>query len=231
MWQSTALIAAVLALASWIVICLAREAPRIEGALYLEATRALEAAGLPEVQPKLRGRDVTLQGLVSTPSHIAGAERAIAGVAGVRVIRSQLEVRELPVAPPAYLEIRTEPGGVALSGGVPSEARRLEVLERARQIFGADRVDEQLTVNAAVEDGVALTAAAGVVAALADAGDGVKVRLRGDRLRLSGTVASAEARRRLEDRLRAAVPERRLFFSTLRAGPPPEANDRDPGGS
>ncbi len=233
MWYSTALTAAVLALASWIVHCLVAEPPRIEEALRAEAVQALEAAGLQEdVRPVFSGRDAALEGLVASPAQMAEAERAVAAVAGVRTVINRIRMRQ-PTGqpPPSFLEIRTRPGGVTLLGAVPNEARRLEILGRAREVFGADRVEERVTVDAAVEDGVALAGAADVVAALAEAGEGVKIRLRGDRLRISGTAANAETLRRIEDRVRGAVPERRLFFSTLRVRPDPGQGARDEGGS
>ncbi len=231
MWHSTALTAAVLALASWIVLCLVAQPPRIEEALRLEATRALADAHLPDVRAVFSGRDATLEGLVATPALIAEAESAVSAVAGVRVVASQLTVREIAdEAIPSYFEIRTRPGGVTLRGTVPSDERRLEVLERARQAYGLEAVEERLAVDAAVEDGAALAGAPGVIDALASVGDEVKVRLRGDSLRLSGTVADAESRRRIEDRVRAAVPEVRLFFSALRAGPDPGLASGEEGG-
>ncbi len=226
MWHSTALTATVLALASWIVLCLLAQPPRIEEALRHEAARALEAAGLRDVRPVFSGRDAALEGLVATPARLAEAERAVAGVSGVRAVENHLTVREdsaessLP-----FLEIRTGPDGVTLRGSVPNEALRLELLDRARQTFGTERVDEQLVVDALVEEGAAMAGAAEVAAALAEAGDGVKVRLRGDSLRLSGEVASAEVRRRLEDRVRVAVPESRLFFSSLRVAGRDQGSD------
>ncbi len=216
MWRSAALIGAVLALGSWIVLCLVAQPTHIEQTLRLETERVLAAAGLGDVRAVVSGRDAALEGLVASPAVFAEAERLIAGVAGIRAVDNRLTVRDLAKeVAPTYLEIRVAATGVSLRGAVPSEALRLEVVESARQVFGSDRVDEQLTVDAAVEDGAAVAVAADVVRALAEAADGVRVRLKGDSLRLSGTVASARERRRIERQARAAAPGVRLFFSAL----------------
>ncbi len=224
MWRTAALIAAVLALASWIVLCLVVQPPRIEAALGVEVERALAAVELDDVRAVVDGRDAALEGLVASPDQKAEAERSIAGAPGLRAVDNRLMVREVAVATEdtTYLEIRTSPGGVSLSGGVPSEARRLEIVDRARQIYGADRVKEQLVVDSAAPDGAAFAAAADVVQALAEvagAEQGVRARLRADSLRLSGTVPSEQTRRRVEEQTRAAASGLRLFFSALAVRP------------
>ncbi len=214
MWHKAALIGAVFALLTWIAICLVAQPARIEEGLSREAEIVLKDAALEDLQATVAGRDVTLEGEVESPAVYARAERLVAGVAGIRTVDNRLTVREKTEAPaPIYLEIRLEAGGVSLRGTVPSEELRLAVEESARQTFS--RVDERLTVDATVPNGAAVAAAAGVVRALAGAGDGVRVRLQGDSLRLSGTVASAEERRRVEDSARAATSGVRLFFSAL----------------
>ena len=219
MLQTAALIGAVLALAGWIVFCLAVQPPRIEEGLQLTTERALATAGLGDVRAVVTGRDAKLEGLVASANVLAEAELLVAGVPGVRTVDNLLTVREaveVAEVPPAdHLEISVGANGLSLRGAVPNEALRREVLERARQLFGADRVNEQLTVDATVADGAALAGAADVISAFAGAEEGVRARLSGDSLRLSGTVASVEARHRIEQQARAAAPGVRLFFSAL----------------
>ncbi len=215
MWRTAALIGALLALGSWIALCLVAQPPRIEEALRLETERVLAEAGLGDVRAVVSGRDAALEGLVASPVVLAEAELLVAGVAGVRTVDSRLVVREVAEAVPDYLEISVRAGAVSLRGTVPNEALRRELVDRARQLFGIDRVDERLVVDAAVSGGAALDGAAGVVSALAGAGEGVRARLKGDSLRLSGTVESVEVRRRTEQQARAAAPRVRLFFSAL----------------
>ncbi len=216
MWHTAALIGALLALGSWIALCLVAQPLRIEEGLRLETERVLAEADLVDVRITVSGRGAALEGLVASPAVLAEAERLVAGVAGIRGVDNRLTLRDEASEPvPTYLEISVRPGGLSLRGAVPTEELRLEVVEQARRHFGVDRVEEELTVDATVQEGAALAAAAGVVSALAEAGDGVRARLKGDSLRLSGTVATLEARRLIEQRARAAAPGVRLFFSAL----------------
>ena len=226
MARTAALISAVLALGGSIVFCLAVLPPRIEEELQLATERALATAGLGDVRAVVSGRDAKLEGQVASGTLLVEAEMLVAGVVGVRVVDNLLAVREVAAAPPTdHLEISVGANGVSLRGAVPNETLRREVLDRARRLFGDDRVDEELTVDATVADGAALAGAAGVIGAFVGAGEGVRARLSGDSLRLSGTVASVEARRRIEQQARAAAPDVRLFFSALEvsAGRPDES--------
>ncbi len=233
MWHSAAFIGALFALASWIALCLVAQPLRIEESLSLETERVLAEAGLEDVRAALSGRDARLEGVVASDAVSAEARRLVGDVAGVRTVKNLLTVREVvkavETAPVTYLEISVLSAGVSLRGVVPSEALRREVVERARQLFGSDRVDEQLTVDAAVAGGAAMASAAAVLGALAGSGEGVRARLKGDSLRLSGTIVSVEARRRVEQEARAAAPGVRLFFSALAVSE--GANEHEPGGS
>ncbi len=216
MLRTAAVIGAVLALGAWIVFCLAVQPPRIEEELQLETERALATAGLGGVRAVVSGRDAKLEGLVASAAVLAEAERLVAGIAGVRTVDNLLTVREAVETEPAtYLEISVGAHGVSLRGAVPSEALRRQVSGRAQQLFGVDRVDERLRVDATVQGGAALASAADVISALAEVGEGVRARLKGDSLRLSGTVASTDVRRRIERQARTAAPGVRLFFSAL----------------
>lgn len=219
MWRSAALIGALLALASWITLCLVAQPSRIEETLRLEVEQVLAGADLGDVRPTVDGRDVRLEGVVASQDASEEAERWVTGVAGVRVVDNLLKAREAVVmvqeAPLTYLEISILENGIRLRGPVPSEALLREVADRARLLFGLERVDDQLTVDPTVEDGAAMTSAAAVLSALAEVEQGVQARLKGESLRLSGTVANVESRRQVEQRMRAAAPRVRLFFSTL----------------
>ncbi len=218
MWRQAALIGAVFALVTWMAYCLVVQPPRIEGALRHETERVLTEASLGDVRATVDGRDVVLDGQVATPALLAEAERLLARVVGIRGVDNRLTVHVAPEAPaPTYLEIRVGVDGVSLRGAVPNGELLQAVVDSARQTFG-DRVDQRLAIDAAVPTGAAVAAAASVVRALARSPDGVRVRLKGDSLRLSGTVASVEERRRVEDLARAATPGVRLFFSALRVG-------------
>lgn len=229
MQRPTALLTAVAALVLWFVFCLYLYPPRIEGALLDDSVAALAGAGIAGVRPEVDGRDVVLLGTVASAESRAQAEHLVAGVTGVIAVDNQLEIAAAaPEPPPLYLEIRSRPEGVLLRGSVPTTTEREELLTRARDLYGADRVEDQTVVDAAVEGGAALASAAGVLGVLAGTRQTLQARLDGDSLRLSGTVSSPEARRRIEEQARAAAPLVRLFFSTLLVDAPPEPPIKEP---
>ncbi len=232
MGRRTALIAAVAALALWLGFCLFAHPPKIEAALRSEASQALVAAGLTGVQADFDGRDAVLAGTVASPDLATRAQRLVAGVEGVLTVTDRLQVVEAPEPEPlpTYLEIRARPSGVTLRGPVVSETLRRELVARARELYGEERVEALLEVDAA-RAGAAQASAAQVLGVLARSGQTVEARLEGDSLRLSGTVDSPEARRQIEARARAAAPRIRLFFSTVTVTPEgdPAAGEPEPG--
>ncbi len=207
------LLAAAAALVLWLVFCLFYHPPRIESALYGASAEALEVAGLSGVRPEVDGRDVALVGTVESTDERSQAERAIGAVVGVVTVENRLEVASLIL--PHYLEIESWPEGVKLRGTMPSEDRREVLLTLARELYGADRVEARLEVDAEARDGAALTRAAEVLTVLAGNRHAIQARLDGDSLRLSGTVASIETRKRIEEQAQAAAPRVRLFFSAI----------------
>lgn len=234
MGRRTALIAAVAALALWLGFCLFAHPPKIEAALRSEASQALVAAGLTGVRADFDGRDAVLAGTVASPDLATRAQRLVAGVEGVLTVTDRLQVVEAPEPEPeplpTYLEIRARPSGVTLRGPVESETLRRELVARARELYGEERVEALLEVDAA-RAGAAQASAAQVLGVLARSGQTVEARLEGDSLRLSGTVDSPEARRQIEARARAAAPRIRLFFSTVTVTPEgdPAAGEPEPG--
>ena len=220
MRRPTPLIIAVAALVLWTVYCLYTHAPRVEAALLSESEVALATAGLSDVQPDFSGRGAVLSGTVASPDLRAEAERIVAGVEGVLSVENQLAVADVlePRETPPYLEIRSRPEGVTLSGPVPSEAHRQELVQRARHLYGDHRVDDRLVVDAATVDSSALASAAEVLGVLAGTRQELQARLEGESFRLSGTMPDRESRRLLEEQARAAAPRIRLFFSALKVG-------------
>jgi len=74
------------------VCCLSSTRHRIEWDLATRVTAVLERTGFSEVVPVVDGRDVELQGQVSSMSEAQRAERMVTMIRGVRVVRSRMFV-------------------------------------------------------------------------------------------------------------------------------------------
>ncbi len=232
MWRPAALAMTLIAQLVWVGFCLRHHPPRIETSLVSTSTDRLGAAGLADVKPRFNGRDVELQGTVVTANQGREAEQLVRSVPGIRKVVNLLVVVPQPKPEPVlpYLEIHLRAGEILLKGSVPSVPRRRELIQKAIELFGEAHVDHRLTVNEAAEDGAAMARAVDLVAVASravrpsgESTDGTShnliFRLRGDGLRLSGSVESHTARQRLEALARDAAPEVRVFFSDVKILP------------
>ncbi|MEM7583140.1 MAG: BON domain-containing protein [Acidobacteriota bacterium] len=242
MWRLFALVTTLITWLAWIGLCLGHQPKAIETSLSLAAGQALATAGLSGTSVRFDGRDAQLSGTVATAETVTQAASLLQAIPGVRSIDNLLTVAPTPAPEPAlpYLEIHARAGSLVLRGSLPSESRLRELRRQALERFGAERVDDRVSVDSAAEDGAAmaravdLLAVAGLVVAdetpTAEGSDLV-IRLRRNSLRLSGRVANAALRQRIEILARSAAPDVRVFFSTLQdpdtgaAGKPPEPSE------
>jgi outer membrane protein OmpA-like peptidoglycan-associated protein len=169
----------------------------MERDLARRSAQALQAAGVSGAEVSFVGRD----GVVRVAS---AADRDRAG----EIVRSQEGVRvaqvvgpeqppvpvpgaRAPAAPAVSLEV--DGGRVVLTGAVPSEAARSSLVQAPKATFGADRIDDRLTVDAGFGD-VGLSGLGAIPAALGRDAKAATVELRDNRIRLTGTVSSAAAK-------------------------------------
>jgi outer membrane protein OmpA-like peptidoglycan-associated protein len=174
----------------------------VQDDLVARSLGALEAAGYGGVGVSARGRDLT----IDVPAGIdpQAARAVVDAETGVRVVR----LRSLATAPdqgsdaapgasaadptpPATtglpsLSARISTGAVTLTGTVPSETVRAEVVATVEGAFGAGSVTDRLTVDPAVGD-AGLAVAAAATAALGRAAQAT-VGLADGRLDLSGSA-------------------------------------------
>jgi outer membrane protein OmpA-like peptidoglycan-associated protein len=193
--RAAAVVAAVIGLAA---IGAAQGLPireRMEADLTRRSEHALAAAGLPATKVKFTGRD----GVLITDTAV-DAERAVTIVRdleGVRTVIGRSTAAATPaVSPSAQLKPATagaavDGGRVILTGAVPTEQARATLVAAAKATYGAENVEDRLTIDAGVSD-EGLTGLSKALAALGKDAKGAKAELTGGVITLSGAVASKE---------------------------------------
>ena len=178
---------------------LAQELPlrhRVEQDLADRSTQALRAAGVEGgVDVRFEGRDGTITGTVTSQAERDAAVNAVRHVRGVRVAhdgttsRATTSPRTTP--PPltaARLTAELSNGRLTLTGAVPSNQDRADLLSALGAAVRPDTLSSRITVDGQV----ATTRSDGLAAVLRAVGPdaAVTVELRDGRLTLTGTVAS-----------------------------------------
>ncbi len=143
-----------------------------------------------EVNLAQRGRDVMLSGAAPDEAARDLAVATAEGVYGVRQVDHNIEI--LPLKSPE-LALSTDGSGITLQGLLPSQAHIDSTVAAAGEAFGADNVQNQLSVGERLKEsawldniGTVLPALAGwKLATLAINDDGSKI---------SGTARSADAK-------------------------------------
>ncbi|MFG2038543.1 OmpA family protein [Dactylosporangium sp. NPDC048998] len=167
---------------------------------------ALSDAGI-DAEVSFTGRDGRVK--VGSADEADKARDVTLGVEGVRVVDVQAPPKvEKPPAPPEPIAVKllVDGGKVTLTGTVPADGDRGKIADAAKQAFGAENVQDDLTVDAkrAADD----TDLAGLGAVLAALGKDTKagvVDLTDHVITLTGTVASQEVKDKAEAAARAAT--------------------------
>ncbi len=96
MWKKGvfgAVLAAFLGYVAWVAY-LSPTRHQIEWDVATRVTHVLMHTGFDDIMPVVEGRDVALQGEVTSTSEAERAERIVRNLGGVRVVRSELVVQE-----------------------------------------------------------------------------------------------------------------------------------------
>jgi OOP family OmpA-OmpF porin len=193
----------IVGLAVLVALCPSCRAPAIEDDITEKATGCAADLGLPPELIQVSGRDVSLIGFV--PSQAAGAELAacIAGQSGVRTVDNQL--RQFTVG---VLNFQTRYDDITIAGLVPSLEKRVAILEEARALWGADRVEDELIIEPGTTiGGWTDDSFAAFLRALHHSRRDLGIELTGGRAIISGTVLSELARARVLGGAAATLPE------------------------
>jgi outer membrane protein OmpA-like peptidoglycan-associated protein len=167
---------------------------------------ALSEAGI-DADVRFAGRDGTVR--VGSADEVDKARQVTLGVGGVRAVRVDAPPKvETPPAPalPISVKLLVDGGKVVLTGAVPAEDARTALTGAARQAFGAENVQDELTVDARrTADGTDLAALGAVAGALGkDAKAGV-VDLTDHVITLTGTVASQDVKDKADAAAKSAA--------------------------
>jgi OmpA-OmpF porin, OOP family len=213
-----ALLLAAIALGILAYFCIGRHAPVIAEDLRQRAGDALSAGNHSFAKIEaINGRDVTLSGEAPSEEAKFAAIRDVDKVWGVRAVADNMTVAAAPAEPPApspYLFQAGLSGGVlTLTGSVPSEDARRELLINAQAQFPGVRVDDQLTVRAEAPAAEWRAVAAGSLAQLATFSSG-ELRIEDLAVSLSGKVKD-QAAYDAADKAMQAVP--RPFTASFNA--------------
>lgn len=110
------------------------------------------------------------------------------------------------------------PGKVVVSGTVPDEATRQAVLERAREVFGIDRVVDQLGVGALVAPPNWTAHVQRVISADLKQVSRGEISIRGNMIELKGEVGSEAVRQQIVSDIATRVNTTYTVRSGLRVG-------------
>jgi outer membrane protein OmpA-like peptidoglycan-associated protein len=168
---------------------------RMEDDLTSRSEQALAAAGLPATRVEFTGRDGVL-----TADTAIDAERAVTIVRDLEGVRTVVGRSATVTAPapspsaqlkPANVGAAVDSGRVVLTGAVPTEQARTTLVAAAKAAYGAENVEDKLTIDAGVSD-EGLTGLGKALAALGKDAKGAKAELSSGVITLSGAVTSKE---------------------------------------
>jgi outer membrane protein OmpA-like peptidoglycan-associated protein len=191
-----ALLLAAIALGILAYFCIGRHAPVIAEDLRQRGTEALTAGGHAFASIEgVNGRDVTLIGEAPNEEAKFAAIRDVDRVWGVRTVVDKMTVAapepEPPAVTPYLFQANLADGALTLTGAVPSEDVRREILSKAQTQFPGVRLVEQLVIRESVPNAEWPAVLAGGMAQLASFESG-ELKMEDLAVSLSGKVKSQE---------------------------------------
>lgn len=135
-WPGLTLTAALTSLALWFGI------EKVEADIARRASHALAPfvwAGFD-----IEGRDVTLKGIAPDPATREAAETALQKVPQINQISDLTSV--LPLASPYLFQISRNGDGLVLSGFIPENFLRDQIMETAEEIASGATLDDQMAI-------------------------------------------------------------------------------------
>ncbi len=219
------------------LICTCHHAKKIEQQLHDEAVSAVAAASIAgqDLNFTMDGRRLTLTGTVGSPEIKNRVYELVSAVTGIRGVDDQLglasAVASSAVARPAVVEKVTGAveaitglNDVTLHGRVPDATVKSGLIETAGEIWGVERVIDELEIDPSVTLAGDLR---GLLRLLGDQIDGVGFAADGETITLQGAVPSAQIKERLvkaSENLFAGVAIRNLLRVEVREAAAVQAN-------
>jgi OOP family OmpA-OmpF porin len=201
-----------LALAILLLLCPQVRGPAIQADILERTQAALASAGLAEARVTADGRDVTLNGAVSSAERRDEARRVAEGVRGVRVVDNQLAVAAAAASAglPTTLDASIRGMRIAFRGLVPNAELRSALIRDAREVFGYWSVADELAVDENLDASVWPTSFTDILEAFHGRGAEIDLTARDGRVLVEGTVLSELEVERITGALRAALPDTEL---------------------
>jgi outer membrane protein OmpA-like peptidoglycan-associated protein len=176
----------------------------IEDDLTARSVSALQSAGVVGAEVSFTGRDGAVR--VASAADVDRAGGIVRAVRGVRVAEvvapggvpatAAVPATATSAAPATgtaggtpTVGIAVDGGRVSVTGAVPSDAVRAALVAQLSATYGADKVDDRLTVVAGISD-TGLSGIGAVAAALGADAQQATAELSGNRITLTGTVGS-----------------------------------------
>jgi outer membrane protein OmpA-like peptidoglycan-associated protein len=125
-------------------VALFNEAGRIEADLTARTQQALEQAGLGWASTSFEGRDATMTGLAAEDTEPVRAAAVAAKTYGVRIVRNDAKLID-KVERYDWVASRRD-GRIRLSGLVPSEKTRRDIIGIARATFPSSEIVDRLSL-------------------------------------------------------------------------------------
>jgi outer membrane protein OmpA-like peptidoglycan-associated protein len=191
-----ALLLAAIALGILAYFCIGRHAPVIAEDLRQRGTEALAAGnhGFATIEA-INGRDITLIGEAPNEEAKFAAIRDLDKVWGVRTVVDKMSVAAAapePAPVSSYLfQARFGDGALTLTGAVPSEEVRRDLVAKAQTQFPGARIDDQLIVRDPAPNADGASVAANGMAQLARFDTG-ELKIEDLAVSLSGKVKTQE---------------------------------------
>ena len=133
----------------------------IESAIRDETASRLVEAGLNRIEPRMSGRDVTLEGQVSSGIARDLAVKTAESVTGIRAVGTVLDV--VPLRLPHIRMTRPLDGSLILEGELPTQDLVTRISELAEKAITHDGVQAEIAVDPEVTVPVWLEALDGIV--------------------------------------------------------------------
>lgn len=198
-----AMVVGVIGLLLLCLLCPWCRAPAIEDDVRQAASACAADAGLGPEQVSVSGRDVTLTGVVASQEVHDRVVSCIEGFAGTRVVHDGLQI-----VLGGSLKFTTRYDDIAIVGVVPTAESRGAIIDTAVTLWGDDKVNRDLEVDASrtlggwVDDDFAM-----FLAALHHSRRDLEVELTEGKAIVSGTVLSELAKFRVLGAAVALLPE------------------------
>ncbi|WP_426508693.1 OmpA family protein [Dactylosporangium sp. McL0621] len=197
---------AVVGLAALVVTFEVPHRHAVEDSLTDRTKVALAKAGI-DADVRFVGRDGTVK--VGSADEKDKAREVTLGIDGVRVVDVQAppkvttpEVQRSAIS----VKLLVDNGKVTLTGTVPAEGDRAKIADAVKPVFGAENVQDEMTVDATrVADDTDLAGLGAVAVALGKDAKAAVVDLTDHVVTLTGTVASAETKDKAETAAKAAA--------------------------